>query len=206
MNNLEINNSIDFYKESIRFIRTNISHKNSDKIIAITSCKENKGKIEFVYYLSKSFSKIGKKVVLLDLNFKENELSNILPVKNQKGIIEDIIANKKDLKSCLIEDDDCDKLNILISGINTDESSEILDSEDMRFLLKKLSDIYDYVIINTPPAGIFTDAAIVSTMADGIVIAVKSNSTTTEELLKTVDNLRKVDANIIGTVLIDNKY
>ena len=76
----------------------------------------------------------------------------------------------------------------------------------MRFLLKKLSDIYDYVIINTPPAGIFADAAIVSTMADGIVIAVKANSTTTEELLKTVDNLRKVDANIIGTVLIDNKY
>ena len=79
------------------------------------------------------------------MNLKENELSKILPFKNQKGIIEDIIANKKDLKSCLIEDDDCDKLNILISGINTDESSEILDSEDMRFLLKKLSDIYEDV-------------------------------------------------------------
>lgn len=198
-----MNNNVDKYKESIRFIRTNISHKSiNNRIIVITSCIENKSKAELAYFLSKSFADNGNKVVLLDFDFRKEELSELISA-DIDVIVDDFFENEIDIKSTLVKEKDCDKLDILNTGISIAKSSEILDSKHIKELVGKFREKYDYVIVNTPPAGIYADASIVSNIADGVIIAVKSNSATNEDLLRSVDNLRKVNANIIGVVLTD---
>lgn len=198
-----MNNNVDKYKESIRFIRTNISHKSiNNRIIVITSCIENKSKSELAYFLSKSFADNGNDAVLLDFDFRKEELSELISADSDV-IVDNFFKNEIDIKSTLVKEKDCDKLDILNTGISLAKSSEILDSKYIKELVDKFREKYDYVIVNTPPVGIYADASIVSNIADGVIIAVKSNSATNEDLLRSVDNLRKVNANIIGVVLTD---
>lgn len=65
----------------------------------------------------------------------------------------------------------------------------------------KLSEDFDYVFIDTPPVGLFTDASIISTICDGVIFAVRSNYTKREEVALALDSLKKVNSKILGVVL-----
>lgn len=87
----------------------------------------------------------------------------------------------------------------------------MLASKVFANLIKNLAETYDYVFIDTPPVGLFTDASIVSTLCDGIFYVVKSSDTKKEEISQALENLKRVDANILGMVLTHahlkkNKY
>src|SRR5699024_214108 len=195
--------SASIYEEAIRSVRTNIQFSNIDKenrIIAITSSKPNEGKSTVIYNLAKSFAENGESVVILDFDLRAPKLNIVSGVESNVGLT-NVITGKVPIERALIKDPGEDNLHILLSGPVPPNPAEILASNHVRNLIEDLSNMFDYVFIDTPPVGLFTDSSIVSTYCDSIVFAIKSNDTKKEEVVKALDNLKKVNAKILGAVL-----
>lgn len=191
------------YDEAIRSVRTNIQfadidHKN--KIIAMTSSKPSEGKTTVVYKLAQSFAENGERVVLLDFDLRAPKVGVVAGIDNNVGLT-NVITGKLELDRALYRDKSQENLFILLSGPTPPNPAEILASNHIKDLVNELSQSFDYVFIDTPPVGLFTDASIVSTFCDGMIFAIKSNDTKKEEISRALDNLKKVNAKVIGAVL-----
>ncbi|WP_296126799.1 CpsD/CapB family tyrosine-protein kinase [uncultured Anaerococcus sp.] len=191
------------YDEAIRSVRTNIQfadidHKN--KIIAMTSSKPSEGKTTVVYKLAQSFAENGERVVLLDFDLRAPKVGVVAGIDNNVGLT-NVITGKLELDRALYRDKGQENLFLLLSGPTPPNPAEILASNHIKDLVNELSQSFDYVFIDTPPVGLFTDASIVSTFCDGMIFAIKSNDTKKEEIARALDNLKKVNAKVIGAVL-----
>ena len=191
------------YDEAIRSVRTNIQfsdidHKN--KIIAMTSSKPSEGKTTVVYKLAQSFAENGERVVLMDFDLRAPKLGVVAGIDNNVGLT-NVITGKLELDRALYRDKGQENLFLLLSGPTPPNPAEILASNHIKDLVNELSQSFDYVFIDTPPVGLFTDASIVSTFCDGMIFAIKSNDTKKEEISRALDNLKKVNAKVIGAVL-----
>ncbi|WP_106460386.1 CpsD/CapB family tyrosine-protein kinase [Anaerococcus sp. Marseille-P3915] len=191
------------YDEAIRSVRTNIQfsdidHKN--KIIAMTSSKPSEGKTTVVYKLAQSFAENGERVVLMDFDLRAPKLGVVAGIDNNVGLT-NVITGKLELDRALYRDKGQENLFLLLSGPTPPNPAEILASNHIKDLVNELSQSFDYVFIDTPPVGLFTDASIVSTFCDGMIFAIKSNDTKKEEIARALDNLKKVNAKVIGAVL-----
>ena len=195
--------SASIYEEAIRSVRTNIQFSNIDKenrIIAITSSKPSEGKSTVIYNLAKSFAENGERVVILDFDLRAPKLNLVAGVESNVGLT-NVITGKVPIERALIRDPDEENLYILLSGPVPPNPAEIIASNHVKNLIDDLSNSFDYVFIDTPPVGLFTDASIVSTYCDGMVFAIKSNDTKKEDVAKALDNLKKVNAKVLGAVL-----
>ena len=191
------------FDEAIRSVRTNIQfadidHKN--KIIAMTSSKPSEGKTTVVYKLAQSFAENGERVVLLDFDLRAPKVGVVAGIDNNVGLT-NVITGKLELDRALYRDKGQENLFLLLSGPTPPNPAEILASNHIKDLVNELSQSFDYVFIDTPPVGLFTDASIVSTFCDGMIFAIKSNDTKKEEIARALDNLKKVNAKVIGAVL-----
>jgi Mrp family chromosome partitioning ATPase len=92
---------------------------------------------------------------------------------------------------------------VLTSGTEPPSPGLAINSEKMRQMIITLREKYDYVLIDTPPYGIITDAAPLIKMADGVVLVTRFDVTTTPELEQILENLSNINATIVGTVLMD---
>ena len=195
--------SSSMYDEAIRSVRTNIQFSGVDKknkVISITSTKPAEGKSTIIYNLAKSFAENGDKVILLDCDLRKPTIPLISGVDDNIGLT-NYLTGKVDYSRIINTDPDQENFDMIFTGPIPPNPAEILASKAYKNLVEQLSDIYDYVFIDTPPAGLFTDASIVSTLCDGVIFAIKSSDTKREEIVQALDNLKKVDANILGTVL-----
>ena len=191
------------YEEAMRSVRTNIQFSdidNKNKIIAITSSTPSEGKTTVIYNLAKSFAENGEKIVVLDFDLRAPKLNVVSGVESNVGLT-NVITGKVPIDRALIQDPSEENLHILLSGPVPPNPAEIMASDHVKSVVNDLSNMFDYVFIDTPPVGLFTDASIVSTYCDGIVFAIRSNKTKKEEVAKALDNLKKVNAKVLGAVL-----
>ena len=191
------------YEEAIRSVRTNIQFSGIDKknkIISITSTKPAEGKSTVIYNLAKSFAESGDRVILLDCDLRKPTIPIISGVDNNIGLT-NYLTGKVDYSRIINTDPDQENFDMIFTGPIPPNPAEILASTAYKNLVSQLADIYDYVFIDTPPVGLFTDASIVSTLCDGIFYVVKSSDTKREEIAQALENLKRVDANILGMVL-----
>ena len=191
------------YDEAIRSVRTNIQFSGVDKenkIISVTSTKPAEGKSTVLYNLAKSFAENGDKVILLDCDLRNPSIDEIAGVNFNLGIT-NYLTGKADINDVIIKDREQSNLDLVLTGPIPPNPSEMLASKIFANLIKNLAETYDYVFLDTPPVGLFTDASIVSTLSDGMIYVVKSSDTKREEIAQALENLKRVDANILGMVL-----
>ena len=191
------------YDEAIRSVRTNIQFSGVDKenkIISVTSTKPAEGKSTVLYNLAKSFAENGDKVILLDCDLRNPSIDEIAGVNFNLGIT-NYLTGKADINDVIIKDREHSNLDLVLTGPIPPNPSEMLASKIFANLIKNLAETYDYVFLDTPPVGLFTDASIVSTLSDGMIYVVKSSDTKREEIAQALENLKRVDANILGMVL-----
>ena len=192
----------DFHsKEAYKAIRTNILHllKDSDKkTILITSPYAGAGKTTTVANLAITFAQLGKKVLIIDCDMRKPSIHKIFSLHSTPGL-SSILA--EDMGADIIRETSYDNLHVLTAGAIPANPSELLHSNKFTDLLNDLSEKYDIIFIDAPPVDVVTDAVIISPQAAGTVLVIRQNSTEKEELLRTVQTLRKVNANILGYVL-----
>ena len=191
--------------EQYRAIRTNIEYSNVDqntKTILVTSSDKNEGKTTTVSNLAVSFANLNKKVLLIDCDLRNASIHKMFKLNNIYGLT-DILAKDRAVDKC-IQKTELENLYVLTAGAIPPNPAEILSSEKMKNLIEDLKNIYDYIFIDTPPIGLVTDAGVLSSFTDGVVLVVKSESVEKKYLEETKKKLDAVDARILGAIL--NSY
>ena len=187
--------------ESYRTLRTNIQYSSFDKeykVIVITSSEPGEGKSTTAGNLALCMAQGDKKVILVDCDLRIPSIHKKFKVSNLAGL-SDVIIGKSDLSKVMHRYNK--NLVLLTSGKIPPNPSEMLSSKSMENLLEKLRENFDYVILDTPPVQAVTDSQILSTKADGTILVVRAERTKKESVNNAINLLKKVNANIIGTVL-----
>lgn len=193
--------------ESYRTLRTNLQYSSFDeeyKVIVVTSSEPGEGKSTTSGNLALSIAEGDKKVVLIDCDLRKPSLHKKFEISNTSGL-SDVIVGKESI--AIVGHRYNNNLTILTSGKIPPNPSEMLGSKSMKALIDALKKVFDYVILDTPPVQAVTDAQILSTRADGTLLVIRAEKTKKDSVVNSVNLLKKVNANIIGTILngVDTK-
>lgn len=200
--------------EAYRTIRTNIEFSSIDstvKKILITSSGPEEGKSTTSSNLALAFAQSGKKTLLIDADLRKPTIYKQFKISNRIGLSNIIVdgVNIFDMAKAQVDGLGIyeiihhynEKLDILTSGTIPPNPSEILGSKKMSTFLEAISSKYDKVIIDTPPVNLVTDAQLISTMVDGVVLVVASEITHKESAKRAILLLERVNAKILGAIL-----
>lgn len=191
--------------EAYRMLRTNIEYSGIDKKIktlVITSATANEGKSTVISNLAVVFAKAGKRVLLLDADLRKPSVHRIFHLSNKIGLTNLLLEYSKDKIEMVAQPfTGQDNLYIITAGVIPPNPSELVGSQKMRRFIRDAGELYDMVLIDSPPAGAVTDAAVLSNHADGTLMAIAFDSTKIDMSKQAKALLDNVNANIIGTVM-----
>lgn len=197
-------------EEAYKSARTNIMFsviKKGCKTIVVSSSAPNEGKTTTTINLAITFAEANQRVLLIDGDLRKPKIHHYFSVPNSPGLTNylgsKVSSNKNenvDLFS-VIHPTEFENLSILCSGSIPPNPAEILGSEPMVEFLKEISNNFDYIIIDTPPINVVSDALPVIRESDGVVLVVRSNQSTHPEIQRTVSALEFIDAKILGFIV-----
>lgn len=197
--------------EAYRALRTTLAFSTARretplKTLVITSAEPQDGKTTTAVNLSITLAEQGRKVVLVAADQRRPVLHKVLHTERSPGlsdVLSGAVAIETAIHSIPLPEHASGTLDFIAAGRPVPNPAELLGSGATRELLGKLADRYDQVIIDTPPLGVVTDAAVVATVADGLVIVARMGSTHREPLRQAVAELESIGARVVGTVLTD---
>lgn len=187
--------------ESIRTLRTNIQFVDIQQglhSILIASPNIGEGKTFISEQVARAFAAGGKNVVLVDADLRKvgHQPDD---ANNPAGLTDAIVGRVK--VSTLLQKTETDRLWHLPSGPLPPNPSELLDSSAMQGILGWLRNSFDIAIIDSSPAGIFSDPLTLASMADGTILVAEAGSTSSKSLRAAGDLLAKPNVNLLGVVL-----
>ncbi|WP_169088042.1 CpsD/CapB family tyrosine-protein kinase [Paenibacillus sp. PL91] len=188
--------------EGYRMLRTNIEFSTINQklqIIMVTSSKPSEGKSTTCANMAVAFAQANKKVLLIDADLRKPSQHHIFGKSNRTGLTT-ALFNQLKLED-IIQFTGTENLSIIQAGPTPPNPSELLSSDQMADLLKTARERYDVIIIDTPPIMSVTDAQIVATQSDGVVLVVDSGKVKKDVALKAKALLEHVKARLIGVVL-----
>lgn len=187
--------------EEYRKIATNIEFANIDnnlKTVMVTSSLVGEGKTTTICNIATVMTELNKNVLLIDLDLRKPSVHKFLNLSNKRGVV-DLLLNKDDYNRYI--NSVYPKLHVITSGKIPSNSAEILNSNSIKELIKILSLQYDYIFLDSPPVELVSDPMIIATYVNGVILVIAHGQTEIEIVKKSVDSLKKVNSNIIGTIL-----
>lgn len=187
--------------EAYRTLRTNIQFASFDRdiqTIVVTSSGPSEGKSTTVGNLGLTLAESGKKVLVIDCDLRKPSIHKKFKISNLTGLSNILVEDIKLENACVIV---VDNLYVLPAGTIPPNPVEMLSSKKMKAFIESMKRDFDYIIIDTPPVIAVTDAQILSTMADGVLLVVSSGEADRQATLRAKALLEKVKANLLGVVL-----
>lgn len=187
--------------EAYKALRTNLQFCGADKkIIAFTSCTPNEGKSNVTFHLAASLAESGKSVLLVDADLRKSVLLGRVQVDEEiKGLAH--YLSKQVKLADVICATDLPKFHIIFSGIVPPNPAELLGGRLFKDMMRLVRDVYDYVIIDTPPLGSVIDSAVIADACDGSVIVIEAGTISYRFVQEVKSQLEKSNCPIIGTIL-----
>ncbi|WP_194860509.1 polysaccharide biosynthesis tyrosine autokinase [Dietzia sp. SYD-A1] len=192
--------------ESFRRLRTNLQFLNVDhppRVIVLTSSVAMEGKSETAINLSLALAEAGNRVLLIEADLRRPLVVSYMSMPDRVGLT-NILSGQADFAD-VVQETRHEGVDLLACGPLPPNPSELIASEMARKLLQDLRDVYDYVIIDSPPLLPVTDGALLARIADGALLVVRTHRTTGDQLIQAVDNLEKADSTLLGIVTVANK-
>jgi capsular exopolysaccharide synthesis family protein len=188
--------------ESYRRLHNNIIYADPDqdcKTIIVTSSKMGEGKSTVSVNLAVALAESGKKVLIIDTDLRRPSLHKITGEAREPGLVE-IFYDDRPL-SIAVKSTAAPGVHMITSGRSIANPSAVLQSKKMKHLLEKMKEKYDHIILDTPPYGVITDAATMMRLGDGVVLVTRFGYTEMNELYHTIENLKRINANVVGTLI-----
>ncbi len=177
-------NSRTLISEQFRALRTNLQFmltNQEQKTLIVTSSMSNEGKSFIAMNLAITFAMSGKKVVLLEFDLRKPRISRMLGIDNNKGF-SNYIINKISYEDMIVKSGIDDNLYILPSGPIPPNPAELVLLKETRDLFDRLKREFDYIIIDTSPVGLVTDAQLLYQYADMALYIVRQGHTNKGQL------------------------
>ena len=189
--------------EAYRHLRTSLllsSAGQPPKSILVTSSQPSEGKTTTAVNTAVMLAQTGAEVLIVDCDLRRPRLHAHFNAANAKGVT-NLLSGDSDLVAVWQPSDRIPHLTLLTSGPVPPNPAELLGSDEMRKLIARLSQRFAHVIIDSPPAISFTDASILSTLVDGVMLVVHGGRSSRTIVRRARQQLVDVGANIFGIVL-----
>lgn len=193
-------------QEAYRTARTNImfslaSSEDKCKVLCISSANPGEGKTTSTLNLAITFAQTGSKVLLIDCDLRKPRIHQYLGVVKTDGLTT-ILSKQKDFED-VVYHNLRPGLDCITSGSIPPNPAELLGSDAMRSLIKRLSNEYDYIILDTPPVTVVTDAVALTRYSTGIMLVVREGYTNHESIAQALKLLKIAEANVLGFFVND---
>lgn len=191
------------FAESFRDLRTSIMFSQADrtlKSILVTGTEISEGKSTVCSNLAYAIALTEKRVLVVDCDLRRPSQHRMFNCKKVPGLADYLAGQEADVGG-LIQPTMHENLFILPAGNKTPSPNELLGSNKMTELIKKLEEEWDYIILDTPPLLLLSDAALVSRVVDGILMVVRMGYTN-RNLLKEVQKLDFLKHRLLGVAII----
>ena len=191
--------------EAFKKLRSNLMFSfpgdGLSKVICVTSPDPVNGKSMVAINLAYSFAELNKKVLLIDADMRLASIHTKLDLDIAPGLSNALSRNKSEGKLAKKYSGGGVEFSVMTAGDSCPNPMELLASENMKNLLNSLKELFDYVIIDTPPIGAVGDAQVISKLTDGTVLVVRSGKCSKGRLLSCIRELKLAEVKILGFVL-----
>lgn len=188
--------------ESYRSLRTAILLSRAGeppKSILFTSSTRQEGKTATATNTAIIFAQMGVRTVLIDADLRRPRCHKLLDIPNHAGLTE-LLTGLRDMKAVL-QETATENLYFISAGSLPPNPAELVGSGKMKEILTLLQDEFDCILVDSPPVMPVTDAVLLSTVVDGVVMVVNSPETAKELAREVRTRLMNVQAKILGVVL-----
>jgi capsular exopolysaccharide synthesis family protein len=189
--------------EAYRTLRTNLEFAGLDralKTIAVTSAGVGEGKSSTLANLAVVSAQAGRKVIVVDADLRRPTIHQLFGLKNDTGLTTAMMSGTAQptlpLQATAIEG-----LSVLTSGPLPPNPAELMGSRRMDEIVVSLVEEADQVFFDTPPVVAVTDAAVLATKVDGVLLVISAGKTRRELARLAVQRLQQINARLVGTVL-----
>ena len=171
-------------------------------VIVMTSACPEDGKTTVSVNLALMFAMSEAKVVLVDADVRKGRVARFFRRRSAPGLA-DYLSGQADLKEIVHTASDNENFSYITCGTHSPRPYELLESEEMKNLIADLKAEYDYVIIDTPPLLLVSDALALTSESDGTVVVCRHQVSYVSDIAKTLNTLSFAKANVLGVVVND---
>ena len=194
------------FVEAYKSLRTNLeflSTTSNCKTILITSSVPEEGKSNVAINLAMTLAASNKRVVLVDCDMRKSTVSRYMHISRSQAGLSNVISSRalSTLAGALVRMKEYNGITVLPVGITPPNPAELLSMPIVEEIFSALQRTFDYVIIDTPPVSVVTDAAVISRISDGVLLIVRPGVTTIQGAQLSKKNLEAVNAHILGVVM-----
>jgi polysaccharide biosynthesis transport protein len=189
--------------EAYRHLRTSLllsSAGQPPRMMLVTSSQPSEGKTTTAVNTAMMLAQTGAEVLIIDCDLRRPRVHTHFSLPNARGIT-NYLSGETNIGELVQTYDKQANLKIITSGPVPPNAAELLGSEQMRRLLQLLADNFTHIIIDSPPVISFTDASILSTMVDGVVLVVHGGRSSRAVVRRAKQQLLDVGAHLFGIVL-----
>lgn len=190
--------------ESYKAMRTNIVFSLSTsekKVFAVSSADPGEGKSTTSSNIAIALAQADHKVLLIDADMRKPVQHKIFKVKNKNGL-SNAIGKMLSMHQC-INKNVIKNLDLMTAGPKPPNPSELLASEQAEKMLDELSEKYDYIVVDTPPVNVVSDAMGISKSLAGIFLVLKYGETTFDTTEKAMKKIQLAEMNMLGFIIND---
>jgi len=196
-----IQNPIGAASEAYRMLRTNLFYALVDdppKVIVLTSADPKEGKSTTVANLGVTLAEAGQSTLILDCDLRKPMLHYFFGVRNLSGML-DVLVGERKLQE--VWQEPMPALKLVTPGPLPPNPAELLSSRRFAQFLAQVRQQFEYVLLDTPPIGSASDAAVLAANGDGVLLVLDSQRTSRSSLREALHTLESVGANVLGTVM-----
>lgn len=189
-------------QEAYKALRTNIRFFDRDgacKKFCITSAAAGEGKSITMLNLAISIAEDGHKVLLIDADLRRPVVARLLVEKATPGL-SNLLAGQCTTEEA-VRKGLYTNLDFIFSGDVPPNPSELLGNEKMRKLIDTMSEQYDYILVDSPPVNVVSDACVVASMLDGVLLLARQGASRKEDVSEAVHKLQLTGAKLLGFIL-----
>ncbi len=204
MQKIEINKTdeLDYHtNEAYKSLRTNIQFSGENvKVIAITSCMPNEGKSSVAMNLACSLAEAARRVLYIDADMRKSVLVGRYKMTHANFGLSHFLSGQKSLEEVLAQTN-ISRLHMIVAGPVPPNPAELLEGKRFGELIKAAREVYDYIIIDTPPVGVIIDSVIVAKQCDGIAMVIAADEVSYKFSQKAKSQLEVAGCRILGAIL-----
>ena len=190
--------------ESYRAVRTALYFNNREskhQVIQMTSPMPGDGKSTLAANLAVTIAQSGKKVLLMDADFRRPTLHKVFGINKQSEGLATIVSGESEPLEAMQHIAQCPNLSLLVCGARPANPSELLSSEAFHATIDIFRQNFDYVMIDTPPVLAVSDPCAVAARADGVLLTFRIHKRARPLAVRARDALTNIGANVIGVVV-----
>lgn len=195
-------------KEAFQSLRTSLVFSSANRkrrVVLVASTVPQEGKSSTLAHLSRTFAGAGDRVLVIDCDLRRPTQHTHHGIPREPGLTSYLVGadGMEDWRRVARTDPKLPGLSVIPCGPIPPNPPELLGSDRFRAMIREASEEFDWILLDSPPAASLSDAVLLASLADLVVLVVRHNSTDRDLITRAVNGLRGIHANVVGVVLND---